>query len=95
MPELTALHDVVAKVLKYSTPFGNLWVATTFFCRLIPVATIGKGKEMVSIFGIFKQRGFFVSLFLKIFHFWTFFNFLRFSLDTILWDLYPRLFVRR
>jgi len=41
MPEFGALHALSEKLLKYSTPFGNIWVATTFLCRLIPLATIG------------------------------------------------------
>lgn len=38
---MEALHTVSEKLLKYSTPFGHIWVAITFLCRLIPLATIG------------------------------------------------------
>jgi len=36
-----SIYATVEKLLKYSTPFGHIWVALTFLCRLIPVAAIG------------------------------------------------------
>lgn len=43
MTEFAALHGLAEKLIRYSTPFGNIWVALTFLCRLIPLATIGDG----------------------------------------------------
>lgn len=38
-----ALSDIAHKILRYSTPFGHIWVVITFLLRLFPAATIAEG----------------------------------------------------
>lgn len=38
---MESLQLISERLLKYSTPFGHVWVALTFLCRLIPAVTIG------------------------------------------------------
>lgn len=48
------------KLLKYSTPFGHVWTALTFLCRLLPATTIGDavyGDEMSDFDCVTTQPG--------------------------------------
>ncbi|CBY15042.1 unnamed protein product [Oikopleura dioica] len=54
------LAGISEKLLKYSTPFGHMWNALTFLCRLLPATTIGDavyGDEMSDFDCVTTQPG--------------------------------------